>query len=742
MNLLRNLIICLASIAVIQPGWAQPPQPMTEQGLEDLLSRMTVREKIGQLNFCRINDPGMEQMVRNGEVGGFLNVREHELLQKYEQAAVKETRLGIPLLHGADVIHGYRTIFPIPLGQAASWNPTLSEEASRIAAKEATFGGGIRWSFAPMVDVARDARWGRIAEGSGEDPFLSGVMGAAVVRGFQGNDLRDPERMAACPKHFAGYGASEGGRDYNTVDISERTLNDFYLPPFKACIDAGAPTVMSAFSEVNGIPVTANSHLLRQVLRDEWKFDGFVVSDAKAVSQLVAHGFSADEKDAARAAMEGGLDVEIISTCYHDHLETLIAEGKVPAQYLDDAVRRVLRVKWKLGLFEKPLNPPAKANVLLAPGHLEVAREAARQSLVLLKNDKETLPLRKDIPSVAVIGPLADNGKDQLGCWMVYGKPGDTRTPLRALRELSPKTKINYAPGLKSATSTDQSGFAEAVNAAKASSVAILFVGEEASMTGEAHNRAYLTLPGAQRDLIQAVKATGTPIVIVLMAGRPLEIGPALDASSAFLMAWHPGTMGGPGITDVLFGDYNPAGKLPLSWPRTVGQIPIHYNHENTGRPNPLQFSAAINADTQLDTSHVTGYLDLPTVPQFPFGYGLSYTQFAYSDIRVEPAQVPLGGSVKVIATLKNTGQRAGAEVPQLYIRDLVASVAQPVRELKGFQRIQLEPGQSKQVEFVLPTEALAFHNREMKLVTEPGKFQVWVGGDSASGLTAEFEVK
>ena len=483
--------------------------------------------------------------------------------------------------------------------------------------------------------------------------------------------------------------------------------------------------------------------MFRQVLRDEWKFDGFVVSDAKAVSQLVAHGFCEDETDAARAAIQAGMDVEIISTCYVDHLQQLIAEGKVPMQLLDEAVRRVLRVKWKLGLFEKPSVASAGENGLLAPEYLDTARAFARQSVVLLKNEKETLPLRKDLPSVAVIGPLADDKKGQLGCWMVYGNPKDTCTPLKAIRDFAgTKMKVNYAAGLNSATSIDQSGFADAVHAAKQSSVAVLFLGEDASMTGEAHNRAFLNLPGAQRDLLKAVKATGTPVVIVLMAGRPLEIGAALDASSAFLMAWHPGTMGGAGIVDVLFGDYNPAGKLPVSWPRSVGQIPIHYNHENTGRPNPMQFSPAINDETQLDTSHVTGYVDLATVPQFPFGFGLSYTKFAYSDVRVEPAQIRLGDSVKITATVKNTGGRAGDDVAQLYIRDLVASVAQPVRELKGFQRVSLAPGESRTVEFVLPTEALAFHNREMKLVTEPGKFRVWVCGDSASGLPVEFEIK
>ena len=723
-------------------GAQETGKPMTEQGLDELLSKMTVREKVGQLNFVRITDyKNIDEMVRNGDVGGFLNVRDQALRAKMEQVAVKESRLGIPLLHGADVIHGYRTIFPIPLGQAAAWNPDLCEAAGRIAAEEATKGGGIRWFFAPMVDVARDPRWGRMAEGGGEDPYLTGVLGAAMVRGFQGKDLNDPASVAACPKHYAGYGASEGGRDYNTVDISERTLRDFYLPPFKACVDAGAVTVMGAFSEVDGTPVTANKMLLTDVLRGEWKFPGFVVSDAKAIDQLIAHGMCADTKEAALAAILAGMDVELISTCYHDNLETLVKEGKVPMPVLDEAVHRVLWVKWKLGLFERPvLETRGPSAIELTPEHLAVAREAARQSLVLLKNDGQTLPLKKDISSVAVIGPLADAGKDQLGCWMVYGDPKDTRTPLAALRETLGEKRVHYAPGLPSLDSADTSKIDEAVSAAKASAAAIVFLGEPADYSGEAHNRAYLTLPGAQMKLLEAIQATGTPVTVVLMSGRPLEVGDVLDKSSALLMAWHPGTMGGPAIADVLFGDYNPSGRLTVSWPRTVGQIPIHYNHQNTGRPAPDSSKAAANV-AQVDTKHVTGYLDLPSSPQFPFGYGLSYTTFSFEDLKVDPAEFKVGETVKVTATVKNTGSRAGSEIAQLYIRDLVASMPQPVRELKGFQKILLNPGESKTIEFELKSDALAFHNREMQRVVEPGQFRAWIGGDSVGSLSADFKL-
>jgi len=736
----------LFSIAALFPAlhaFAQPAsKAMSEKGLDDLIARMSVREKIGQLNFVRITPENIEQAVRDGDIGGLLNVRDHATREKLEKVAATETRLHIPLLQGADVIHGYRTIFPIPLGQAAAWNPTLCEAAGRIAAEEATAGGGIRWFFAPMVDVARDPRWGRIAEGCGEDPYLTGMLGAAMVRGFQGKSLNNPSSVAACPKHFAGYGASEGGRDYNTVDISEHTLRDVYLPPFKACFDAGAPTTMGAFSDLNGTPVTGNKFLLTDILRGEWKFPGFVVSDAKAIEQLIAHGMCADTSDAAAQALVAGMDAEIFSTCYRDNLEGLIKTGQVPMAVLDQAVRRVLWVKWQLGLFERPVWPATgPESITPTPEHLQIARELARQSLVLLRNDQHTLPLARDIKSVAVIGPMADEGKEQLGCWTVFGIEKDSITPLAALRGALGNSRIHYAAGLPDIISDDTSKIAEAVKAAQESSVAILFLGEPADYSGEAHNRAYLTLPGAQMKLLEAVQATGRPVVVVFMGGRPLELGVAAKSVSTLLMAWHPGTMGGPAIADVLFGDVNPSGKLTVSWPRTVGQIPIHYNHENTGRP--AKDAAIIAANTkQIDTKHVTGYLDLPSSPQFPFGYGLSYTTYLYSDVQVSPAIMKTGGSIKVSATVKNTGPSAGDETVQLYIRDLVASIPQPIRELKGFQKIHLAPGETKTVEFSLSSNALAFHNREMKLVTEPGRFQVWISADSASGNPTEFTLE
>ena len=750
LSALAPLLMSLAAISpaafsqtAAPPAKVSAPAPtsrwngMTEKRLDELLSRMTLAEKIGQLSQGQVYRPDVEDLVREGRIGSVIAGR-RPMNDSLQHIAVEKSRLGIPLLIAYDVIHGYRTIFPIPLGQAAAWDPHLTEEAARIAAREAA-SQWIRWTYAPMVDIARDPRWGRIAEGAGEDPYLGSILGAAMVRGFQGNNLRDPEHVAACAKHFAAYGAAEGGRDYNTVDMSERTLRDVYLPPFESCVNAHVATFMTAFADVNGVPATANPFLLHQVLRDEWKFRGVVISDADAIHELAKHGLVADDKEAARQAFLAGVDVEMFTSCYRDNLEALVAEGKVPLQEIDDSVRRVLLLKMELGLFDKPFERPNPDTVLLRKDHLETARQFARESIVLLKNGARGLPLWRELPAIAVIGPLADNGREQLGTWHGQGDGRDSITPLQAIRDEVGKTaRVNYAIGLNSCASTNRDGFDEAVRAAKDSTVAVMFVGEDAGQSGEAASRSSLSLPGAQLDLIRAVHATGTPLVIVLMAGRPLEIGELLDLAPAVMMAWHPGTMGGPAIADVLFGDYSPSGKLPVSWPRTVGQIPIYYDHMSTGRPwlDPFKLQGRGGG------GFITGYSDLPHTPQFPFGYGLSYTQFDYSNLRVDPQHIKLGESVHVTARITNVGSRPGDEVAQLYVRDLVASVPQPVRELKGFQRLTLDPGQSKVVEFTLPTGALAFHNREMKLVTEPGRYQLWISGDSATGQPVEFEIE
>ncbi|MCD6288922.1 MAG: glycoside hydrolase family 3 C-terminal domain-containing protein, partial [Anaerolineae bacterium] len=576
------------------------PENTIESRSNELLARMTLEEKIGQMAQLNGAERGYEERIRQGQVGSFLNVVDVETYNRYQRIAMEESRLGIPLIMGRDVIHGFRTVFPIPLGQSAAWHPELVEQAAAIAAREAS-SMGVNWTFAPMVDVARDPRWGRIAEGGGEDPYLTSQLGRAMVRGFQGEAPSAPDRIAACAKHYVGYGAAEGGRDYNTTPIPEGTLRDVYLPPFKACVEAGAATVMSAFNEINGIPATGNAFTLRQILKGEWEFDGFVVSDWGSVVEMVVHGFCADEKDAARAAVTAGVDMEMVSQSYRQHLAALVAEGKVPLELIDEAVRRILRIKMRLGLFENPYVDPARQSVLLAPEHLEVARQLARESVVLLKNEEDVLPLSGDVRAIAVIGPLADAPADQLGCWVFDGRPEDTITPLRALQErLKGKAKILFAPGLESPRSESRKGFDEALEAARKADVVLLFVGEDAILSGEAHCRAFLDLPGAQEALVEAVAAEGKPTVAIVMTGRPLTLSRVVDKVHALLIAWHPGTMGGPAIVDLLFGDESPSGKLPVTFPRTVGQIPIYYAHKNTGRP-PQQLDRKIPLGTPLD---------------------------------------------------------------------------------------------------------------------------------------------
>jgi len=712
-----------------------------ESWIGALLARMTLKEKIGQLRQVSGASPVGESLIRSGGVGSFFNIVDVETCNRYQRIALEESPHGIPLLMGRDVIHGFRTVLPIPLGQAASWNPELVEEGASMAAREAST-CGINWTFAPMVDIARDPRWGRIAEGNGEDPFLGSAMGAAMVRGFQGTRLADPEKIAACAKHYVGYGAAEGGRDYNTTLIPEATLRDVYLPPFKACVDAGVASVMSAFNDLNGVPASGNAHTLRRILREEWGFEGVVVSDWTSIREMVVHGFSEDERSAAVAALSAGVDMEMVSTCYADHLEALVEEGTVPLVWIDEAVRRILRLKSRLGLFENPYVDPSRRRVLLAPAHREVARRLARQTLVLLKNEGAVLPLSEKMGSIAVVGPLADSPVDQLGCWVMDGKPEDTITPLTAIRErVGSAVAVHYAPGLPTSRSVDTSGFREAVRAGEVSDMILLFVGEEASLSGEAHSRAFLDLPGAQESLVEALAETGKPLVVVVMAGRPLTLTRIMAKASALLIAWHPGTMGGPAIADVLFGDESPSGKLPVTFPRTVGQVPLYYNHKNTGRP-PLPDAPSIPLGTPLDpVGYVSCYLDVDPTPLFPFGYGLSYSRFEYANLRLSAERIRPSESLSVSVQLRNVGGRVAEEVVQLYVRDLVGSVTRPVKELKGFKRVRLGPGESCTVTFTLGAEDLAFHNAAGRRVTEPGKFHLWVGGSSVEGLRGEFEL-
>src|SRR6266404_2238501 len=701
-----------------------------ERRIDALLKRMTLEEKLGQLQILdgEANGnyrPEHLEMIRKGLLGSTLNVRGAKHTNELQRLAFEKSRLKIPMLFGFDVIHGYRTIFPISLGEAASWDPGVAERSASIAASEAA-ASGVRWTFAPMVDIARDPRWGRISEGAGEDPYLGAAMARARVRGFQGRDYGAPGRIVACAKHWVAYGASEGGRDYNTTDVSERALRETYFPPFKAALDAGVGTFMSAFNDLNGVPASANPFTLTTVLRNEWKFDGFVVSDYESVKELINHGLAADEAEAARAALSAGVDMEMVSRLYGKYAAQLIREGKLTQAIIDEAVRRVLRIKFRLGLFDKPYTDEAREQAaIMSRANVEAAREVAARSMVLLKNERDVLPINKDIHSIAVIGPLADDQQDMLGSWSGDGRKEDAVTVLAGIRaKLSPKTKINYAIGCSAAGSSidapaERRLFDEAVRAATQSDV----------MSGEAASRASLDLPGRQLDLIKAIIATGKPTVVVLMNGRPLTINWVAEHSTAILETWFAGVQAGNAIADVLFGDVNPGGKLPVTFPREVGQVPLYYNHTNTGRP------------PDPNNKYTSKYLDAPVTPLFPFGFGLSYTRFRISNLRVAASSVKPDGRTAVTVEVENTGSRAGDEVVQLYIMRTGVSVTRPVRELKGFERITLRPGEMRRVEFALAPEHLGFYNRDMRFVVEPGEIKVFVGPNSVEGLETSFRI-
>ncbi len=698
---------------------------------------MTLEEKLGQLQQLDglaegLYRPEHPEMIRKGLLGSTLNVRGAKRTNELQRIAMTESRLKIPVMFAFDVIHGYRTLFPVPLGEAASFDPAAVEKAASIAAAEAS-AAGVKWTFAPMVDIARDPRWGRIVEGSGEDPYLGSVMAAARVRGFQGggeNGHSAPDKVVACAKHWVGYGAAEGGRDYNTTEISEHTLRNVYFPPFKAALDAGVGTFMSAFNDLNSVPTSANPFTLTQVLRGEWKFDGIVVSDYTSVLELINHGVVAGGAEAAQEALTAGVDIEMVSRLYNNHLPQLIKEGKVPMAVIDEAVRRVLRVKFRLGLFENPYTDESReSRVNLSRDHLNAAREIAARSLVLLKNERETLPLSKDLRSIAVIGPLADDQVDLMGSWTGDGRKEDVITLLAGVKaKVSPTTRINYARGCAINSDTTE-GIAESVRVARESDVVILAVGEASEMSGEAAVRSSLDLPGRQMDLVRAIHATGKPYVVVLMNGRPLTINWIVENSPAILETWFAGTQAGNAVADVLFGDLNPGGKLPVTFPRAVGQIPIYYNHKNTGRPPDAK------------NRYTSKYYDLPWTPLYPFGYGLSYTQFRLANLQLSGQHIRPDGKLTVSVEVENIGRRLGDEVVQLYLRDVAASVTRPVKELKGFQRITLPPGKNQRVEFTLTSEHLGFWNRENRFVVEPGDFKVTVGNSSEGGLEASFTV-
>ena len=692
---------------------------VTTQNLDSLLTRMTLEEKLGQLNLLSADgraSPQQMQMVRAGKLGGLFNVIGSENTTPVQRIAVTESRLKIPLLFGLDVIHGYRTIFPIPLGEASSFDPEVAEATARAAGLEAA-AAGINWTYAPMVDIARDPRWGRIAEGSGEDPYLGSLLAAARVRGFQ-------QSIFATVKHFAGYGAAEAGREYNETEISQRTMREIYLPPFKAAVDAGVASLMSAFNSISGVPASGNAWLTDTVLRREWGFTGFVVSDWTSVAELIPHGVAGSLAEAGRRALTAGVDMDMMSSSYVDSLIPLVRSGAIPMAVVDSAVMRVLRAKQRLGLFRDPYRART------APAAAEsraLARRVARESIVLLKNERNVLPLDPKTATIAVIGPLADNKLEPLGPWHTQGRAEDVVTVLQGIRARGSGTQVVYAQGT-GIDDTVTAGIAAAVTAAKRATVAVLVLGERGDMSGEAASRAELGLPGVQQQLLEQVVATGTPVVLVLMNGRPLILEWAATHVPAIVETWFLGVEAGNATADVLFGDYNPSGKLPITFPRGLGQIPVYYNHRNTGRP------------MQPQNKFSSKYIDMPNEPRYPFGFGLSYTTFAYRDLRLSTARARVSDTVTATVTVANTGAREGTEVVQLYVRDEVGSVSRPVRELKAFQRVTLKPNESRTVTLRVAVKDLWFIGLDMKPVVEPGTFRVFVGPSSAEGQEATFE--
>ena len=709
-----------------------------EKKIDKLLSQMTFEEKLGQMSqYHTFNATLIETAIRKGEIGSILNVNSPQDVLKFQKIALSESRLKIPLIIGRDVIHGYRTILPIPLAEAATWNPEIVQKGAEIAAKEAS-SQGIKWTFAPMMDISRDPRWGRVAESLGEDPILAGIMAVAMVRGYQGN--KEKWNIAACSKHFVGYGAAEGGRDYNTTLIPESELRNVYLVPFKSANDAGVLTVMSAFSDLNGIPASANKHTMTDILRGEWQFKGFVVSDWKVPIELPIHGYCETEKEAAEKCINAGLDMEMVSQTYYNNGKKLLEENKITGYQIDEAVRRILRVKFELGLFENPYEIP-KTNQLLMPEYLASAKEMATQSIVLLKNEKDILPI-KNKKTIAVVGPMADAKLDQLGCWALDGKAEDTQTPLMALKKDCKDAKILYAKGSLNCKSDDESSIAEAVSMASQADIVLFFCGEDAKMSGEAHSRAFLDLPGVQNKLLASLAKTGKPIVTIIMSGRPLALESISTLSNAILYAWHPGTMGGPAISDILLGKSNPSGRLPITFPRSVGQIPMYYNHKNTGRPARLNDREFAPTGTPLDPKDFTSsYIDISMKPMYSFGFGLSYTTFEYSKLELSAPSISMEGELTVTCTITNKGKSDGYETPQLYIHDKVASLTRPVKELKAFQKLFLNAGESKNVEFKIKSSDLGFYNNDNVFVIEPGAFEIWVGPNSDEGLKGNFSI-
>ncbi|MTH14898.1 glycoside hydrolase family 3 N-terminal domain-containing protein [Flavobacterium sp. LC2016-01] len=737
----------LTTFALLMASFFAVAQQQTiDQKVNDLLKKMTIEEKIGQLNqYTGDNqatgpitiNPNKQSEIKQGLIGSMLNIIGTKYTRQYQELAM-QSRLKIPLLFGQDVIHGYKTTFPIPLAEAASWDLPAIELAARVAATEAS-ASGIHWTFAPMVDIGRDPRWGRVMEGAGEDTYLGSKIAYARVKGFQGNKLGDLNSVMACVKHFAAYGAGVGGRDYNSVDMSERMLLETYLPPFKSALDAGAATFMNSFNDLNGVPATGNAHLQRDILKGKWNFQGFVVSDWGSIGEMVAHGYSKDLKEAAYSAITAGSDMDMESNAYRKNLAELVKEGRVSIDLIDDAVKRILRKKYELGLFDDPYkysDDKRAEKVLNNPENRKAALEVAQKSIVLLKNDNQTLPLSKNLKTIAFIGPMVKEYKANMGFWSVELPDVDYDKWVVSQwdglqNKVGKNTKLLYAKGCE-VDGDNKDGFAEAVETAKQADVVILSIGERRDMSGEAKSRSDLHLPGVQEDLVKAIQATGKPVVVLVNAGRPLIFNWTADNVPAIVYTWWLGTEAGNAIANVLFGDYNPSGKLPMTFPREVGQVPIYYNHFSTGRP-------AKNEDSK---NYVSAYIDLKNSPKFPFGYGLSYTKFDYSGLKLSSAKIKSNETIKVSFQLSNVGKVAGEEVVQLYLKDKFGSVVRPVLELRDFQKVKLNAGESKTIEFTIDKEKLSFYNNKLEWVAEPGDFEVMIGASSADiKLRADFEL-
>jgi len=765
----RTLVLAIFLVAVIllpvhstnaaqQNPAGRISDPAIDARIESLLQQMTVEEKIGQLVQYSAGQPtgpgtgrsDYEDMIARGQIGSLFNVVDPHQINTYQHIAMEKTRLHIPILFGLDVIHGFKTEFPIPLGMASTWDPGMVELASRVAAKEAA-ADGIRWTFSPMVDIARDARWGRMAEGAGEDPFLGSLMAAAYVRGYQGSRLDAPDSIAACAKHYVGYGAAEGGRDYNTTEISEHTLGEFYLPPFHSAVNAGVASVMSAFNSLDGTPSSANPFTLKKILRDEWGFRGLVVSDWNSIGELIPQGIAAHSSDAARKAFLAGVDMDMVSSFYHDNLQQLINSGQVSAAQMDDDVRHVLRVKFVLGLFEHPyVDEAAAPKALYLTESIAAAQTVAEKSLVLLKNangpgGKALLPLRNEIHKIAVIGPLG------LDASYPDGAPegsGPRESLVKALGKRIGAGNVTYVKGVGILDGTDQ-GIAEAVSGAQGADLVVLTLGESSDMSGEAASRAHLGLPGKQQDLLEAIVRTGKPVVLILFSGRPLTVPWAFEQVPAVVAAWFPGIASGPALSRMLFGDVGPSGRLVVSWPRSVGQEPLYYNALNTGRP-PENVDLSKPA-TDVSSRYVSRYIDEQNAPQFPFGYGLTYTTFNYGSPSLSTNHLNAASLNKAIATkltamiaeadVTNNGSRIGEETVQLYVGLQGTSTTQPVRALKGFQKVSLAPGETKHVRFEMRPEAFASWTAQNQFAVEPAKVRIWISPDSAQGSAANLEI-